>query len=301
MRNIACFDIGGTYIKYGVVSCIGDIIFKSKFKTPDKDCKNNVPAEIINKIKELRGQYDIGSVGISTAGQVNTEKGEVVFASENLPGYSGAKLSETINRKTGLECYVENDVNAAALGEMWKGAGQNLDTFVCIALGTGIGGAIVINRKLYKGLGEGAGEFGHMIINEAGEGCGCGAAGCYERYGSTSALVRNYAKSVKVDPKTVSGEDIMEAVKRGETAAAAVYNDFLNSIVTGLVNVTHILDPGTIVIGGGISAQGKPFFDEINRRFSERVMQSYGRYTKIIPAQLENDAGLLGACYTAIV
>ncbi len=93
----------------------------------------------------------------------------------------------------------------------------------------------------------------------------------------------------------------MEAVKRKEIAAVAVYNDFLNSIVTGLVNVTHILDPGTIVIGGGISAQGKPFFDEINRRFSERVMQSYGKYTKIIPAQLENDAGLLGACYTAIV
>lgn len=297
MKNIACFDIGGTYIKYGVVQETGEILYKDKFKTPKNDCRNTVPYELANKIRELEENYTIDVVGISTTGKINSNKGEVIFSSENMPGYTGAKLSESLKKETGLDCYVENDVNAIALGELWQGAGRGKDNFCCIALGTGIGGAIVINRKLYKGFGEGAGEVGHMIINVNGEHCNCGNDGCYERYGSTSALIRNYAK---IKNNTLSGEEIMEHVKKGDSEAIKVYDDLLNNIVVGLVNVTHILDPGLIIIGGGISAQGKLFFDEINRKFLEKVMPSYGEYTKIVSAELENHAGLLGAGYVAM-
>lgn len=303
MKNAACFDVGGTFIKYAVINDAGDIIFKGKFATPDSNCKETIPDAISQRVMELKERFEIYRVGISTAGQVDSEKGEIVFATDNLPGYTGAKLSWDIERKTGIKTFIENDVNAAALGEMWKGAAKNRDTFVCITLGTGIGGAIVIGGKLYKGVSGSAGEVGHMIINENGEKCTCGGIGCYERYASTSALVRKYIyESMKEGTKedNIDGEKIMDRVHNGEKLAMRVYDEFLEHVVAGIVNVTHLLDPGLIVIGGGISAQGKPFFDEINSRFRRRAMKSYSSHTEIVPAALENDAGILGACYIAL-
>lgn len=300
MPNIACFDVGGTFIKCGIVNEQGEIKVKDKFKSPTDDWKNTLPGLIIRQIDEFKKQYELESVGISTTGTVDTKKGTIIFASDNTPGYTGTNLSETIKKKTGLNCFVENDVNAVALGELWRGAGKDLDMFVCVALGTGIGGAIIINKKLYKGMREGAGELGHMVINRYGEKCKCGSAGCYERYGATSALVRNYAEIKNLRVEDVSGDHIIKKVKEGDLVAIKVYDDFLNAVVTGLVNITHILDPGIIIVGGGISAQGKTLFNEINKRFKQAVMPSYGEYTRIVQAKLENDAGLLGACYAAL-
>ncbi len=300
MKTIACFDVGGTFIKYGVVNEEGDILFKSKFPSPKENCKVNIPKLISEKTKELQKEYDICCIGICTAGQVDSEKGEIVFATENLPGYTGAKIYEDLKRLTGLESYVENDVNAVGLGEMWKGAGKGKDTFVCMALGTGIGGAIIIDGKLYKGVYGGAGEVGHAITNEGGEPCNCGSKGCYERYASTSALIRQYAKRANIHEDSINGEELMNRVRNGEKLAVEVYNEFLKHVVAGLVTITHILDPGLIAIGGGISAQGKPFFDEINELFKKEAMPSYAERTKIVPAELKNDAGLIGACYAAI-
>lgn len=301
MVNIASFDIGGTFIKYGIINENGEILFKSKFKSPKQDCKNTIPNELIVKIRELQNKFIIHSVGISTTGKIDSKKGEIVFASNNLPGYTGAKLSETIKRETGLNCFVENDVNAVALGELWKGAGKGKENFFCMALGTGIGGAIIINNKLYKGIGEGAGEVGHTVIELNGEKCGCGGYGCCERYASTSALIRRYADKAGINEQDIDGETLINKVKAGEALAINVYNDFLDTVAICLVNITHFLDPGLIIVGGGISAQGKPFFDEVSKRFKEKVMPSYAEYTEIAQAKLENDAGIIGAAYNALV
>ncbi|SHJ97909.1 ROK family protein [Paramaledivibacter caminithermalis] len=300
MKKVACFDVGGTFIKYGVVDEQGQILTKSKIHTPNNDCKKEIPKIIIQKINELDKYYSIDSVGISTAGKVDSKKGEIIFASENLPGYTGTKLSEEVKINTGFKCFVENDVNSAALAESWRGAGKELSTFVCITLGTGVGGAIIINDKLYKGVMGGSGEIGHMIINEAGDDCNCGSKGCFERYASTAALIRSYTMKLGISEESLSGKDVFSKIQSGEKQAIEVYKEFLNHIVTGLVNITHIFDPGLIVLGGGISAQGKPFFDDLNELFKNRVMPSYGEYTKIVPAQLGNDAGILGACYIAL-
>lgn len=303
MKNIACFDVGGTFIKYAVINSDGNVLVKGKFVSPLEDCRETIPNCISIKVRELQREYQLSSIGISTAGQVDSEKGEIIFATDNLPGYTGAKLSEKIFKKTGLNTYVENDVNAAALGEMWKGSAVGRKTFVCITLGTGIGGAIVIDGKLFKGVRGSAGEIGHIVINENGERCSCGLMGCYERYASTSALVRQYidkAKNQGIDISAINGEKVIDRVHNGEALACMVYNEFLDHIVTGLVSITHLLDPGLIIIGGGISAQGKPFFDEITARFKKRAMKSYSGHTDIIPAQLQNDAGIFGACYIAL-
>ncbi len=300
MGNIACFDVGGTFIKYGILDIEGNILFKDKIPSPIEDCKKQIPLLISEQVNEMSNKYDIFAIGVSTAGKVDSHNGEIIFASNNLPNYTGAKISKDIKMLTGLDCFVENDVNAAAMGEYWKGAGKGIDNFVCITLGTGIGAAIIINGKLHKGVKEGAGELGHTIINEDGDSCSCGRKGCYERYASTSALVRKYEIIANLPMGAVTGKDILAKVKDKEQLATEIYNKFLNHIATGIVNITHILDPGLIVIGGGISEAGELFFQGLNDAFSKIVMPSYGEYTKIAQAKLGNDAGLVGACYTTL-
>jgi glucokinase len=296
--NRLCFDIGGTFIKYGVVDINGKILYKNKVSTPKNNCKVSIPNIICCEAKEIRKKYNIVSIGISTAGQVDSNAGEIIFAADNIPEYTGTNFKGIVKEELGIKCYVENDVNAAALGELWLGSGQGENTFLCITLGTGIGGAIIINRTLYKGAGGNAGELGHMIINENGEKCACSLNGCYERYASTSALVRAYAKAVDIE--SINGQKIINKVIAGDKIAIRVYDEFIDHIVNGLVGITHIIDPGLIIIGGGISEAGEMFFDEINRRFKKKVIASYSKYTKIVKAALGNDAGLIGACYITL-
>jgi len=304
MKNVVCFDVGGTFIKYAVINSEGKILFKDKFPTPNYNCRETIPENMINKIEEIRGSYELHAVGICTAGLVDSKNG-VVIAANNFPEYSGTRLSEAVKKGTGLNTFVENDVNAAALGEMWKGAAKGHDTFVCIALGTGVGGAVVIDGKVVKGVSGAAGEIGHIIIEEKGEQCGCGTVGCYERYASTSAFIRTYMnkaleQGMDISESEVDGEYIMKLVNSGDKLALEVYNQFLDHVVTGIVSVTHLLDPGLIVVGGGISAQGQVFFNELNNRFRKRAIKDYAEHTTIVQAQLKNDAGIYGACYIAL-
>jgi glucokinase len=304
MKHVVCFDVGGTFIKYAVINSSGEILFKDKVYTPDHNCRVTIPKNMITIIESLKKHYKLNSVGISTAGLVDSKNGVVTNAT-NFHEYSGARLSEVVNQGTGLKAFIENDVNAAALGEMWMGAAKGKNTFVCIVLGTGVGGAVVINGKVVKGTSGAAGEIGHMIINEQGEQCGCGNKGCYERYASTSSFIRSYInrakeQSITIKEGEVNGETIMKLVNDGDKLAVEVYNKFIDSIATGIVSVTHLLDPGLIVIGGGISAQGKVFFEELNNRFKKRVIKGYVDHTNIVQAQLENDAGIYGACYIAL-
>ncbi len=302
--NIVCFDVGGTFIKYSVINEKGEMLFKDKLPTPREKCKSEIPKLMVEKINDVSKYFKIDAAGVSTAGQVDSENGEIIFASENLPGYTGAKISQYLREELNLHCFVENDVNAAALGEMWRGAARGKDSFVCLTLGTGVGGAIVINGELYKGIKGGAGELGHMIINEEGEDCGCGAKGCLERYSSTSALIRNYNRALMNDgintKGDISGEKLMDLVKAGDSVASKVYKDFLNHLAVGITNIVHILDPGYVVIGGGISAQGESFVRDLERAFRNKAMKSYSEHTEILLAELSNEAGVYGAAYIAL-
>jgi glucokinase len=298
--NRLCFDIGGTFIKYGVVDIEGKILYKNKILTPKDNCKINIPNIICCQTKELKNKYTIDNIGISTAGQVDSSSGEIIFAADNIPGYTGTNFKAIVNDKLGMKCYVENDVNSAALGELWLGSGKGENSFLCITLGTGIGGAIIINKTLYKGAGGNAGELGHMIINENGEKCACSLNGCYERYASTSALVRAYAKAKEIDVEGINGQEVISKVISGDKIAIRVYDEFIDHVVSGLVGITHIIDPGLIIIGGGISEAGEMFLSEINKRFKKKVIASYSKYTRIVKAALGNDAGLIGACYITL-
>jgi glucokinase len=290
--SICCYDIGGTSIKYGIVNTEGIILKKGNFPTPGENCKKTVPQKLVENTNELSKEFEIESIGVSTAGYVDNASGVITF-NLNLPDYSGCRLAELVKKGTGIKTHVENDANAAALGEMWLGAGRKYKSFACITVGTGIGGAVVLNRKLYVGSHGYAGEMGDIRVASIGKGLGVQAA--IDNCASTRGLLENFEK---ISGKKINGIELMELVKNNGPNAIKAYNKFLNNLVTGIINVVSILDTEAVIIGGGISAQGDFFFNKLNRVFKNNALPVYS-IVKIVKAELENDAGLLGACYIA--
>lgn len=301
MSHIVCFDIGGTFIKYGVFDPKGQLLVKSKMATPTS---HEIPDVLNKKVKSLQHDFHISAIGISSCGLVDRAKGMILF-SNNIQGYSGMKLGEILFSLTQIPVSVENDVKSACLGEMWKGAVKDKRNAVFLTLGTGIGSSIVMDGRIVKGSSGLAGELGHTVIVAGGKPCSCGRKGCLERYASTSAFVQDYKeealkKGVKVE--NVSGETIMELVKQGDPVALAVYERFIHYISMGLTNVIHLLNPEKIIIGGGITEGEGPFIQDINIQLRNEVMDVYGNEDTdtVIASSLGNDAGLYGACYLAL-
>ena len=283
--NVLCFDVGGTFIKYGIVNSEGKITAADKFPTPLVKCCKSIPDEIADHTNKIIGDFNIDCIGISTAGQVDGEKGVITYANDNLPDFTGCRLADSVRESTGLKTYVENDANCAAIGEMWIGAGKNVDNFLCLTLGTGVGGSIILNRKLYKGSHNCAGEIGYFKINNS----------CLDKCGSTIGLLKNYKM---LTDKEIDGKEIFRLIKGENKIALNVYNNFINNLVDGILNTIYVIDPELIIIGGGISSQGELFFREVNRLFQEKSLTVH-KSINIVKAELENSAGLIGAYYIA--
>ncbi|WP_035289326.1 ROK family protein [Clostridium sp. KNHs214] len=291
-------DIGGTGIKYGVVEDDGNVIVHYSMDTEacrGADCLIEKVKNIIRFLLKEHGE-DIGGIGISTAGQVNRVAGEIVFATEAIPGWTGVKLKEIIEKEFSYGCYVDNDVNCAALGEMWTGSAKNEKNFLCLTLGTGIGGAIVINRDIFTGSSYSAGEFGHMNLYPNGLECNCGHRGCYERYASTSALVK-FAQEKAETKERLNGKIIFERANNGEKIYKDIVNQWTYNIALGLKNLVHIFNPPLIIIGGGVSAQGNLITDLIKKHLDTMIMPSFSKNLMVKVASCGNKAGMLGSVY----
>jgi len=299
---IVCFDIGGTFIKYGLMDQNGHLIIKDKVVTPKSEIQKFLPEILVEKIKILQNDFSIAGIGVSTCGLVDHEKGEILF-SNNLPGYSGMKLADILFNKFKLPVSVENDVKSACLGEMWKGAIQRMRNVVFLTLGTGIGSTIIVDGKIVNGSHNLAGELGHTVIVRDGRVCGCGRKGCYERYAATSALVNDFIEEKKKHGefvKNISGEEILKLVMEKDSIASNVYKKFIHYISIGLVNVAHLLNPEAIIIGGGIAEQADQFILDINAEITKEIMPIYEKGNLVFPSVLGNDAGLYGACFKVL-
>lgn len=289
--RILTFDIGGTNIKYGLCN--------EKFELSDL---HTIPTEaskggqyIIEKVIDIIETYtDIDRVAISTAGQVDSENGIVVYATGNIPYYTGMMVKKTIENKTGITTYVENDVNAAALGEAKFGAGVGKSDFICLTYGTGIGGAIYLNNSLYKGSASSAAEFGHMITHAGGIDCTCGGKGCYERYASTRALIEA-VNAVSDEP--LNAFTIFEKKNMNNPKIRAVVDNWIDEMIIGLINLVYIFNPPLVILGGGIMNEDY-VIDLIDRKIYKQLMENFANVT-IVRSKLGNTAGMMGVAYEA--
>lgn len=289
--RILCFDIGGTFIKYGL--CDENFKLSEKQKIPT--LAQNGGQSIIERVIEIIEQYDnIDRVAISTAGQVDSENGVVVYSTDNIPYYTGMRVKSLIENKTGIPTFVENDVNCAALGEAHFGAAKGVSDFVCLTLGTGVGGAIYLNNKLYKGSCSSAGELGHMIIHSGGKQCTCGGEGCYECYASANALIKAVNK---VSPVELNAFQIFEKENIEKPEIRSEIDKWIDEIITGLVNIIYIFNPSMIVLGGGIMNEDY-IIELIDRKIYTRLMDNF-KNVKIVRPKLGNNAGMIGAAYEA--
>ncbi len=287
--KILAFDIGGTEIKYAFCDENFNLTEKKSIPTNAHEGGKRIIERIVEIIKSCNG---VDRVGISTAGQVDSVKGEIVFATDSIPGYTGTKIKEIIEAETGIPAAVENDVNSAALGEAIFGAAKGCSDFICLTYGTGIGGAIYFDNKLFTGSSFSAGEFGHIITHAGGRKCSCGGVGCYEAYASAGALVRNVAEKLG---KKMNGREIFANFDNPEIRV--LIDEWIDEIVIGLKSLVYIFNPSLIVAGGGIMNEAY-ITDEINKRMQKELMASY-RNVKIVKALMGNDANKLGAAYLA--
>lgn len=286
--KIAVLDIGGTSIKSG--------IWNGKEVCDCKETETNASLgglHVMERAKEILHTYrDFQAIGISTAGQVNSREGFIRYANENIPGYTGMKIREILEQEFGVPAAVENDVNAAAVGEGVFGAGQGHRDFLCLTYGTGVGGAIVINGEVYTGSGFSAGEFGAILTHPEDIVPGQPFSGCYEKYASTTALVKA-AKAL--DPVLDNGRAVFARIE--EPQVRQMVDHWCDEIVHGLVSLIHIFNPSCIILGGGIMAQ--PYVtSQVCSKVKSRVMSSFAD-VEIVPAQLGNRAGMLGAAHLA--
>lgn len=289
--RILTFDIGGTYVKYGIVNEKFEIVEKHKFPTEAKQGGQKLIEKVISIIESYE---DIDRVAVSTAGQVDSENGIVVYSTGNIPYYTGMMVKKMIENKTGIPTFVENDVNSAALGEAHFGAAKGFSNFICLTYGTGIGGAIYINNELYKGSSSSAVELGHIITHAGGKQCTCGGEGCYECYASAKALIEAVNK---VSDTPLDAFQIFEKSNFEKPEIRSEIDKWVDEIIIGLMNVIYTFNPPLIVIGGGIMNEDY-IIDLIDRKIYNRLMDNF-KDVNIVRSKMGNDAALLGAAYAA--
>ena len=303
-------DLGGTNIKAGVVNDQYEIVASAWCKTrlprPSQEILMDM-ARMAREAAEKAGltMDDIASVGIGIPGTCNADTGVVEYACnvqfENVP------VRDIMHGLLGKDIYIENDANAAALGEALAGAAKGAQSAVCITLGTGVGGGIIIDGRIYGGFNFAGAELGHIVINEGGELCGCGRQGCWEAYASATALINQTRRAMVNHPESkmweiagdldkVDGRTAFDGMRAEDAVASQVVDTYIQHIACGLINVINIFQPEVLCIGGGICKEGetlmKPLREHIER---ERYSKYSTHQTRLCVAQLGNDAGIIGA------
>ena len=307
-------DLGGTNIVAGVINENYEIIAKDECKTaiprPENDICESM-AEVTRKAVKKAGltMDDIEAVGIGVPGAVNPKTGVVEY-SANLLFHNWEIVKMMKEKLDDKKVLIENDANAAAYGEFLAGSAKGAKNAVAITLGTGVGGGIIINGKIYTGSNYAGAELGHMVIVKDGKECGCGRHGCWEAYASATGLI-NMTKEAILQEKPefscmlsvcggdinkVEGKTAFDAMEQGDPNAKAVIDKYIGYLATGLVNIINIFQPDILCIGGGISRQGEVLLAPLRTIIeNERYTKHNAKQTQICCATLGNDAGIIGA------
>lgn len=304
-------DLGGTNIVAAVVNDEYEMVGKAKTPTATPRSADEIFDDIAKVCKEAMAQAgvtikDIFSVGIGTPGTVNKE-GVIEFA--NNLGFVNVPAKEMLIERLGIEnVYVDNDANCAALGEAQAGSGHGAKDFIAVTLGTGVGSGVIINGKIVAGVNNAGGECGHSVIVVDGEPCTCGRKGCWEAYASATALINQTKAAMEKYPDSVmhelvkenggkvDGRTAFDAMRRGDIAGIKVVDAYVKYVACGLINLVNIFQPETICIGGGICNEGETLLRPLRRYIDSERYSVYSKIqSKIVKAELGNDAGIIGA------
>jgi len=301
-------DLGGTNIKIGIVTQKGKIVKKISIPTKVEQGTDKIISQILKGIEQIltKNKREIQGIGIGSPGTVISKKG-IVENPPNFPGWGKVNLGKMIMKKSKYRVFVENDANVAAIGEMIFGAGRKLKSFIMITLGTGVGGGIIFNRKLFRGEFGAAGEIGHITIDLNGPICNCGSYGCIEAYVGNNYLIERVKKQLKKrkdskimelvdnDITKLSPKIINEAANLGDRFASEVIIELGKYLGANLASVSNLLDISTFIIGGGVAGFGEPLFKVMQQTARERVLTPLRNRVNVLPAKLKNDAGIKGA------
>ena len=303
-RLIFAADLGGTHLRAATVDQKGRIHSRFKQNTPQVADAGAIVDAIVAAVREFQKAAEISAVSLVVPGTVKVEEGAVVKA-PNLPCLDGFPLAATLTEQLGLPAILENDANAAAVGEMWQGAAVGCKTTICVTVGTGVGGGIILDGKLWRGVDGSAAEIGHMCVDPfGGVACTCGSRGCLEVFASATAIVRmtrearpRYPDSVLQGVADLTAETIFEVGQQGDELALEIFRRMGVYLGIGLANLINILNPEIIVIGGGVVNGWALFEKHMHQQVEERAFPLLR--VKIVRAKCGDDAGLLGAARLA--
>lgn len=301
-----CFgvDIGGTTIKMGIFKFDGETIDKWEIKTRTENGGTAILPDVAYSIAEKLKEHEIEKeniLGIGVGVPAPVSEDGIVKATANL-GWGYKEVKHELEELTGIKVRVGNDANVAALGEMWKGGGLGCKNMIMVTLGTGVGGGIIAGGRILTGSNGAGGEIGHICVNdEETDACGCGRKGCLEQYASATGIVRlakkklsSYAGETVLNADKVTAKDVFDAVKAGDQAAIEVAEEFGMYLGHALANISVLVDPSAIVIGGGVSKAGEILLTYIEKAYREKVFFANEKVNFAL-AQLGNDAGIFGA------
>ena len=304
-------DLGGTNIAAGIVEKSGNILLKKSVPTGASRRSEEIIADIAALCRALVDEAglflkDIESVGIAVPGGVD-EKSGVILVTPNIP-FSGIRICEVLSEKLdGVRVLATNDANAATLAEVLVGAAKGADNAVMITLGTGVGGGIVIDKKIYSGANGLAAELGHFVLQMGGEKCGCGRRGCFEAYASATALIRMTKEELNTcfmtgegtlmsEGSKISARTAFDAFRAGDKAAARVIERYTTALANGIVSLINIFQPDVFIIGGGVSGEKQFLIDLLQPKVdAEEFAKNAPKRTRLCTATCGNDAGIIGA------
>jgi glucokinase len=304
-------DLGGTNLRAATIDSQGRIHERIKRQTPKAEKASEIVQAIVAAARECeRRSLDSGerirAVSVVVPGTVQVESG-VVMKAPNVPSLDGFRLAAALESELQWPAVLENDANAAAVGEMWKGAGRGRRTIICITLGTGVGGGIILDGKLWRGIDGSAGELGHIGVEPfGGVACTCGSRGCLEVYASATAIVRmtrearpRYPNSPLHTSEDLTAKSVYESGIAGDELALEVFRCMGIYLGVGLASLINIFNPELIVIGGGVASGWDLFIGHVREQITARAFPIPARRAEIVRAECGDDAGLLGAAQIA--
>ena len=305
---VLAVDLGGTNLRMATVNRQGTILYRTKRETPRGERAEEIVQAIVQTVGECREKnpdFRVRAISAAVPGTVKVNDG-VIMKAPNLPALNGFRITAALENELGIKAILENDANAAAIGENWLGASKGFADSICVTLGTGVGGGIIINGKILRGVDGTAAEIGHVCVEPFGVPCGCGSRGCVEQYSSASAIVRlareletQYPKSILNGNVRFNALEVYEAGTKGDELALEVFRQMGFYLGIALSNLLNILNPEVIVIGGGASAGWKFFMPHTQETIHQRAYREPAKRAEIVQAKLGDDAGILGAASCA--